>query len=84
MGKTIDYKGSTYQVSTVEKKFGRRFYLYVDGEAILSATELEKKGFEFEDVDNWTQTLYTFAEGYIDGNKTMDAGFGRVYLKYVS
>lgn len=49
------------------------FYLYIDSEMVMTATELESYGVQFEDVPNWTTALETFAEAYIEHGSTADA-----------
>lgn len=65
------------------------FVLYLDAglegggkEELISASRVESiGGFGFEDIDNWTSVLETFAEGYLN-DLTVDAGMEAVRDEY--
>lgn len=59
-----------YEVKHEEAQRGsyeHEFNLYVDGDVVVTASELERHGISFDDVPNWTEALRTFGDAYVDG-----------------
>lgn len=84
MSHTYDEK--TYEVKTIAKENGgNKFVLYIDNHKIITATELEREGVEFDKIPiNWTETLRLFAQGYIDSNYSISKGIERIKYYYPS
>lgn len=81
-----------YKITREKRESGSyeyEFVLYLDAglegggkEELISASRVESiGGFGFEDIDNWTSVLETFAEGYLN-DLTVDAGMEAVRDEY--
>jgi hypothetical protein len=67
-----EYNGHEYEVERRESAGGGyayEFFLFVDGQRVTTASELEEKGHRGpeEGGDNWTSQLRRYAGAYIDG-----------------
>ena len=69
-----EYKGHEYEVVREESEnsgYKYELWLYIDGKKVRSATELEKRGYDWDDSESWSFYLHRYARAYIDG---MEAG----------
>jgi hypothetical protein len=49
-------------------------YDFENGEEVITATEIEfQADVHFEDIDNWTSVLTTFADNYVETKSVDDA-----------
>lgn len=48
-------------------QFPHEIGLRVDGEKVITATELERMGCSYDEVENWHTALGIYALAYIDG-----------------
>jgi hypothetical protein len=68
------YKNTKYEIERREvngsAKYNYEFYLVVDGEDVITATELERRGYSGpEDGGSpWSNHLKRYAKAYIDGS----------------
>lgn len=62
--------GHTIEVERVENGSRYEFELSVDGDVVKTATQLEREGYSFEEVPNWTVALMRYGRAYVAG---MDA-----------
>lgn len=67
---TTEHKGHTMEVNRIDNTgagYEYEFALEIDGEQVKTASQLERDGYSFEEVNNWTNALRRFGRAYIEG-----------------